>query len=104
MKIKKYLEKILNKTIDNEKAGATLFFVDRLRAAAKNKAPLNINGFKYRLRKIDEQGNERISLFSPVPFSHFELTPLDGGQYMKADDLFALAYKCTKAPAKTANG
>ena len=103
MKIKKYLEKILNETIDTEKAGAALFFVDRLRAAAKNNAPLNINGFKYRLRKIDKQGNERTSLFSPVPFSHFELIPLDGGQYMKDNDLFALAYKCTKAPVKTAN-
>lgn len=44
MKIKKYLEKIRNKTISNDEAGATLFFVGRLRAAAKNNAPLNING------------------------------------------------------------
>lgn len=103
MKIKKYLEKILNKTISNDEAGAALFFIDRLRAALKAKTPFKIYGFKYRLRKIDTRGNERTSLFSPIPFSHFELIPLDGGQYMKDNDLFVLAYKCTKAPAKTAN-
>ena len=103
MKIKKYLEKLLNKTITTSEAGAALFFIDRIRGAIETKRPLKIKGFEYHLRKIDKQGNERVSLFTPIQFSHFELVPLNGGQYMKDEDLFVLAYKCTKAPTKTVN-